>query len=405
MTVVDADEAATAMFGWSRGEMVGTRTRPAVHPDDWPAMLRAWVGATATGRPREVRLRRLHQDGSSLWVACRLTSHLDDPADPHVVAEMVDVSDQMAAVTELRERDLLLARLTEALPEGVFQVDRDRRVVYANDRLRRILQTGSTDDLDRLLASVIAVDRRALDAALSAVLTDGVDRDLEVNVVVADVWAERRCLVDLRALVDAAYGVTGAVVCVSEITEASLMRRELEERATYDRLTHCHNRASVMDILRRAVSRPEGTTAVFSVDIDGFKAINDQFGQAAGDELLVTLAYRLHAALRRDDAVGRVGGDEFLVVCPDVRGQTDAEAIAARIRGLLSEEALIAGHTVTVSCSMGAAWSGGPVDGDELVRRVERALDESKQRGRGVPVFYHDERESAPPAGQAVRSA
>lgn len=397
--IIDIDDAATRMLGWSREDLVGRNGYEVVHPDDHPAGVQAWLSAITSGRPRQVRQRRRRKDGTWLWVEATITSHVDDPDQPHVVLDMVDISNEMAAIDALQERERLLSSLAQSLPVGLFRVDQQRLVSYSNDRLHVMLGTAPTDRLDPLLSTIAGDDRPAFDAALSDVLADGTGRDLEVDVCVADVAdtaSIRRCVMSLRALFDSAGTVTGAIVCVSDVTEATEMRRELEDRATYDALTRCYNRASVMLILDRVLAQKvRARTAVIFIDADRFKSINDQFGHAAGDELLVTLAYRLRSVLRGGDVLGRIGGDEFLIVCQDVN-EADALAIAGRIRHALAEEMLIAGHVLNSTASIGIAVGTDVIGADELVRRADIAMYEAKRHGPGIPVLYSPDLESTP---------
>jgi diguanylate cyclase (GGDEF)-like protein len=99
---------------------------------------------------------------------------------------------------------------------------------------------------------------------------------------------------------------------VADITESVRLRQQLEDRATFDVLTRCHNRAAILQVLERALAEPSqvGTAAIF-VDLDRFKEINDRLGHAAGDALLVEVAQRLRRSVRDRDLVGRLGGDEW----------------------------------------------------------------------------------------------
>ncbi len=97
------------------------------------------------GAARRVRLRHLHRDGSVVWFDVTNYRHLDDPDQPHVVAEMLDISDEMAMHEALRANEQLLRRLTESLPLSVLQIDAERRVVYQNQRLTNAIGAGSAN--------------------------------------------------------------------------------------------------------------------------------------------------------------------------------------------------------------------------------------------------------------------
>ena len=135
------------------------------------------------------------------------------------------------------------------------------------------------------------------------------------------------CAISLVSLSDR-EGAPGALLTVTDVTDSARMREELTAKATFDVLTGCHNRASVMAILDQALRGGEAaSTAVLFVDLDKFKPVNDTLGHDAGDELLALTAQRLGGVLRRDDVVGRIGGDEFLIVSRGLDGPASAIAM------------------------------------------------------------------------------
>jgi diguanylate cyclase (GGDEF)-like protein len=169
------------------------------------------------------------------------------------------------------------------------------------------------------------------------------------------------------------------------------MRDELHMRATFDVLTQCHNRASTMAALEALLASPEegARPAVIFVDLDHFKRLNDEQGHAAGDEFLGVVARRLQGAVREDDLVGRIGGDEFLIVCPSVSTATEAVRTAIRIAESLGHEIQLKTTRTRSQASIGVAWSSGPdTDADTLVAQADAAMYESKRRGVGRPVLF-----------------
>jgi diguanylate cyclase (GGDEF)-like protein/PAS domain S-box-containing protein len=322
-----------------------------------------------------------------------VTNHnlLNDPAHGYILTEMLDVSDEMAAQEALRAREHLLRRLTDALPYGIFQVDTRRRIVYCNAALESIVGTTSADDLSDLLASVVSSDRAALNAALDAVLVEGRDRDLEVGFQ-REHGEVRRCTLSLRALTDDASTLTGAIACLVDVTESVRLREELEDRATFDVLTRCYNRASILALLEHTLvdrSLGDGGVGVIFIDLDRFKDINDRLGHSAGDAFLAEVAKRLASSVRSGDVVGRLGGDEFLVVCAHVQSADGALDIGNRIADALAQGPVAHdGQLVVPIASIGVAWSEQrSVDSDTLVACADRAMYESKRLRRGRPVL------------------
>jgi diguanylate cyclase (GGDEF)-like protein/PAS domain S-box-containing protein len=402
--ILEWDDAFTQMFGWTAEDLVGVASLDLIHPDDQARVIEGWMSMLATRRPHQMRCRRRHKDGRWIWLDTTLHNFLGQPDRDYVLVEMIDVSTEMAAQESLAEREQLLHRLAQALPVGLFQVEADRRVVYSNDRLYEILGTEPTDELGPLLSSVTPEHRSPLDAALTAALQDDRDADLEVDLSLITTGERRRCLVSARPLNDRDGTVTGAIVCVSDITESARMHLELADKATFDMLTRCYNRGSAMAALDRILDQqgPGSTGAIF-VDLDNFKPVNDLLGHAAGDELLVHVARRLAEAMRDDDIVGRIGGDEFLIVCPDIAGADDALCVATRIVESLTGEVTLAAGTIDLRASIGVACSSPAMTADALVARADQAMYHSKRQGQGRPVVYTSTLDAATATASSTR--
>ncbi len=390
--LIDIDAATKRILGWTDEMSIGHRSLEFVHPDDHERAIQSWLQMLANPAARQaVRLRHRRADGSWLWMEVS-NLNLLNTAEGCVLTEMIDISDEMAAHDALRAREQLLNRLAEALPIGILQIASDRRVVYANDRLAGVLGAALSTSLEEQLSTVLTEDRPILDAALTAALADGIDRDVEIRVKLREPSRTRRCMIRLRALLDQGANVNGAIVCVEDVTESAELRAELEQHATHDMLTQLLNRRSIMALLNNALaSNSDGGTAVIFVDLDGFKTVNDRFGHLAGDEVLRIAASRLASIVRAGDALGRIGGDEFLVVCPNVPSLAKARGVARRVAAALSRSVSIPGGAVAVAASIGVAYTSRPeMTSDELVGQADAAMYESKRRGRCRPVAYGD---------------
>ena len=417
--VLDADDAFIEMFGYELSEMYGQSVLDQIHPDDQGRAVEGWLTVLSTGRNQQTRLRRRRKDGSWMWVDTTLHNFLNEPGRNHVLVEIIDISAEMHAQEALQDREELLRRLTNAMPVGLLQLDVPRGVLYNNSRLLEILHgngadcakgesphapaaSGASDpgslgtdageqpcaSLEEMLSTLTEDARTTFDAALAEVLAAGVDCDVELDVALPT-GEVRRALFSLRALLRQSGEVSGAITCVLDVTDSARARRELERRATYDPLTGCRNRSSILSALEGELAREgDAGLGVVYVDLDEFKPVNDRLGHAAGDELLVMVAERLAHASRDTDLVGRLGGDEFLVVLQDVPSDEVAMLVAERICGLLATPFELSGGAVHLRGSVGVACSAGErMSAEELVRRADAAMYESKGHGRGQPVF------------------
>jgi diguanylate cyclase (GGDEF)-like protein len=159
-----------------------------------------------------------------------------------------------------------------------------------------------------------------------------------------------------------------------------------------DALTDTPNRALMMDRLESALTmaqRRYTRAALIFLDIDHFKQINDQLGHATGDSVLQEVARRLQAAVRDSDAVGRQGGDEFLVLLAEISKMTDAAQIAKKMIADVAAPYLVDGHILHVSVSVGiAVYPDDAQDAATLIRIADTAMYRSKNRGGGSFTFY-----------------
>jgi len=410
--VLECDEAFTRMFGFSTEELIGKHALDHIHPDDQGRAVEGWLTMLATRRPQHWRCRRARKDGSYMWIDTTLHNYLNQPTRNHVLVEIIDVSVEMKAHETVQRQGELLRRLTEGMPVGLLQVDSERNVMHHNARLVEILGSAHADDsppsaytadeegndadapsLPSLLCTLSEESSASFGAALARVLGEGVDLDVEVDVVPDDGdW--RRALMSIRALLQADGKAAGAITCMLDITDSARAREELERRATFDSLTHCHNRRSILSALENELDSPRrAELAVLYIDLDHFKQINDTLGHAAGDEVLVMVSERLRAATRRgqsrtDDIVGRLGGDEFLLLIRGLPVPEIALGVARCVRESLTAPLELACGGVELSASMGVAWVGDEAIGaDELIRHADEAMYRSKEQHQGLPVL------------------
>ena len=389
--IIEVSPQIIDVLGWRPEELVGRPSTEFIHLEDQPSAIAAWFAMIdAPGESRAWQGRYRTPEGTWKWVECVNVNNLLDTIAPAVVTTMRAVTvDQVSLVEELRARKQLLSRLSDAMPIGMIEFNRDGEVTFTNDRLHGILGVPSSATLVAQLSNVHPDDRAGLDSAVDTVLDDRPVDDLELRFIYGGQPRRRSadtrvCVLSMRSLSDDAGAVTGAVGCITDVTEAVDLRHQLELRASTDALTACYNRSAIFDILgsaRQMAHRHKLGYAVVFVDLCRFKAINDEFGHGVGDEVLRLVADRLREAVRHEDRVGRVGGDEFLVVCPEVASEAIATELAERIRVALSDTLTVGAGSLQLRASIGVAWTKDLVDGDMLVAEADRAMYEAKRDG------------------------
>ncbi|OUL29443.1 REC domain-containing diguanylate cyclase [Nostoc sp. T09] len=181
--------------------------------------------------------------------------------------------------------------------------------------------------------------------------------------------------------------INGAVLVLQDITKRKQNEARLLRNACHDALTALPNRVLFLDRLRQTIERSKRRNdynfAVLFLDLDGFKAINDRFGHAIGDDFLVAIARRLESCLRSGDTVARFGGDEFAVLLEDIKDVTDATNVAKRIQESLSVPLILHGHQICPTASIGIALSSGSYEEPQnLLRDADIAMYRAKRQGK-----------------------
>ncbi|MBU0751476.1 MAG: EAL domain-containing protein [Gammaproteobacteria bacterium] len=190
-------------------------------------------------------------------------------------------------------------------------------------------------------------------------------------------------------------GRPGAVVMHVNVTDRKERELTLWHSANYDALTEVPNRVLLLDRLGHAISlakRAGSLVALLFIDFDRFKLVNDLLGHAAGDEILRVIAKRLSGILREQDTVGRISGDEFLVVLPNLARPDEALTVARKILAVTAQPIDYNGQETFITCSIGIAVAPDDAeDAEQLVRFADAAMYRSKQAGRNHVHFFTGE--------------
>ena len=186
--------------------------------------------------------------------------------------------------------------------------------------------------------------------------------------------------------------VTGAVIVFHDVSMARAMVLEMSHLAQHDALTDLPNRLMLNDRLTQAISlarRNHNQLAVLFLDLDGFKHINDSLGHSIGDKLLQSVAARLSACVRKSDTVSRQGGDEFVILLPEVTHAADAAVSAAKIIAELKKAHSIGEHSLHITVSIGiSTYPDNGEDAETLIKNADTAMYHAKQGGRDNYQFF-----------------
>jgi diguanylate cyclase (GGDEF)-like protein/PAS domain S-box-containing protein len=310
----------------------------------------------------------------------------------HLIVQAIDISDRKAIEIELDRSRQQLADLVHDMPIGLLVADGRGRIVTANTAAARIAGLDEIPVGFLVTDIVHPPDVPALNAAVMAHVKAGKDYHVEFRIVRPD-GTLRWIRNDARPELDD----QGRLLRISgtwlDVTELKAVEDEMRRHASHDELTGLVNRRVVFDLLNAGIGRcsrspGDAFLTVLFVDLDAFKAVNDTHGHGVGDDLLVEVAARLVIAVGGGAAIGRFGGDEF-VVClesgpelADDEHDREADDMAQRIVDAMSRPFLVREEELQIGASVGvAAWRKGQT-ADDLISAADLGVYAAKRSGR-----------------------
>lgn len=294
----------------------------------------------------------------------------------------------------LRKRlETSLAEVQSIARVGSWEVELATNAVTWSRELCRLFGFGLDDTprYESLIQMTHPDDRESAVAALWTTMTDLTPFEIDVRVLVpggAVRWLRSRGRVEL----DAAGQPLRVLGTAQDITEQKTAEDALLYQAFHDPLTGLPNRPLLLDRLGQALkrlARHPSTVGIVYLDIDRFKVINDSLGYPAGDQLLLAIATRLTGLVRPGDTLARIGGDEFVMLCEGLSGETEAVGIADRACEAFSEPLAWESGELVLSVSAGVALArSASASADSLLRDAEAAMYRAKSEGRARSAVF-----------------
>lgn len=306
---------------------------------------------------------------------------------------ITDISDRKRAEASLRQAEARYTSFFNNAFEGIFQSTADGKLMSANPALAKIYGYDSPTEMIESFTTIdlIYVDSQRRADWVRLLLETGAVLEYESQVYRQDgsvIWISENA----RAVRDEQERLLYFEGTVQDITARKQAKEQLHRQAFYDPLTGLANRALFMErlqaVLESTRQKPACSEqfAVLFLDLDRFKVVNDSFGHAVGDQLLVAIARRLESCLREQDTVARLGGDEFTILLEELQESQQAIRVAERIKQKLDVPFRLSGHQVFVGVSIGIWLSDVGLDvgkPEDLLRNADTALYQAKALGKG----------------------
>jgi diguanylate cyclase (GGDEF)-like protein/PAS domain S-box-containing protein len=399
---VYANAAYLAISGRASGQTLGTSWSAIIHPVDSARVLAEWDEAASGETSFSSEARALREDGEVIWI--RLNAAPLGDGKTGYVQTVEDITARKATESGLRaaEEDLFAekerAQVTlNSIGDAVLTTDLAGNVTYLNVVAEAMTGWWCGQALGRPLAEVFTI----IDGTSRQAMPNPAQRAIEENRIVGlatDCVLIRRdgfesAIEDSAAPIHTRDGrVAGAVIVFHDVSQSRAMTEKMAHLAQHDFLTDLPNRLLLTERLVQAVGlahRNHKQLAILYLDMDHFKRINDSLGHEIGDQMLQAVAGRLTACVRTTDTVCRQGGDEFVILLPEIERPQDGAGVAEKLLAALAVPEFIDGHELHAAASIGiSVYPDDGADAATVMQNADMAMYHAKANGRNNYQFF-----------------
>ncbi len=391
--IIDANEAAVKRYGYTREELTNMPVRDLRLPED---QLTVPYFLQMAPNGLEFELHHVCKDGSVFPIDISAKGAISN-GKPIIISLIRDITKRKnaeAAVWQEKER----AQVTlESIGDGVITTDIRANVEYLNPVAEALTGWTNSEAIGHPLEEVFHIVNeetgQPVESPIVDCLKEGSIIALASDTVLLNRTGSTIAIEDSAAPIrDRTGTVIGGVLVFHDVSYKRNLMKELAHQAHHDVLTGLPNRLQFNEVLKQALARAkrkQGMMAVMFLDLDRFKLINDTMGHNLGDVLLMNVAERIRQTLREGDTIARQGGDEFLVLLPEIRDEQEVASVCERILGVFAQPIILDGDEVYMSTSIGISLF--PNDGkkmETLVKQADTAMYYAKEQGRNNYQFF-----------------
>ena len=387
------NRGAERLFGYRANEIIGQHILILYADED--EKVDGLFNAFLENGGHEMTVRRRKKSGETFWANVSLSVAHDETGAPcGLIGYVVDISGEQAAAEKLR----LDARIFDCAGEAILVTDANATIVSVNQAFCEI--SGFTEQ------EVLGTTPSTMQLGTDEDGGSGHRTDIAKGLVAHGKWSgelkpRRRdgehypAWATISAVHDPSGTLTHYCYVFSDITERKEAEAQIYRLAYFDPLTNLPNRAQLYSLLEQGIAeahRRHEHGALLFLDLNRFKHINDSFGHSPADTLLAEVGRRLSSALRKEDVVSRLGGDEFIVALFDITQREDAAIVARKALAALAEPFFVEDHEILLSASIGISiFPDDGSDAETLIRNADVAMYRAKQLGNSGFLFYSRE--------------
>ena len=397
-TIIWVNDAVTTMTGYSKEELLGKNPRvlkSGNQPESYYADLWSTISSGKVWHGEVVNKRKDGTTYAEEMTITPVTQQGGDTTTTHFIAIKQDITGRKQAEELLRQREAMLNATGEMAKIGGWELDLSTNELTWTREVYRIheVDEGFVPNVERAIEFYTPECRPLIEQAVKGAIEYGEPFDLELQIETAKnkrLWV--KALGQSRTLNAGTRTLFGTF---QDITERKQSEEHVQYLAYYDALTGLPNRTLLADRLLKALataSRQKDKVALLFLDLDRFKSINDSFGHTFGDLVLQDVATRLEGRTRKQDTVGRLGGDEFLIVLNSVKDISDVAVAAKRFMDAMAAEFVVQGHSLGITCSLGVSiFPEHGTDVESLLKHADAAMYSAKENGRNSFQFFSEE--------------
>jgi diguanylate cyclase (GGDEF)-like protein/PAS domain S-box-containing protein len=323
-----------------------------------------------------------------------------DQKELMTVIEMALYKHQMEE--KLRERQGWLSTILQSIGEGVIATDRFGNITFMNPVAEKLTGWNQPESIGKPLTSVLhLVDEdtgKLVRVAIPELLANNSSNPLNGNIQIVNYVEKIPIELASSVIQDEVENICGLVLVLHDLTERKRYEEKLRYNAVTDHLTELPNRFLFFDRLNMALAQAQRDfqkLGILMLDLDEFKKVNDTHGHNVGDQLLRGVASRLLNMFRKGDTIARWGGDEFILLLPEIRQAEAAKNVAERILHSFHKPFEFNGLKISITASIGVAiYAEDGSDADTLIKNADIAMYHAKDSGRNCYHQYtHEQRE------------
>ena len=363
-----------------------------VHPDDIGVMNERLIRRNEDQNKHDQYRMRLFKKSQEMIVVEVYERKMVRNDETFIVGAIVDVTAEVQAAAQLKENQERFKSLFDNNPDAVFTFDLEGNFIDANPACERISGYSALELFEMAFMPLVVPEDLPTTLHHFEKATLGETVTYEIFITRKD--GQRRAAEISNFPMKHNGEVIGVYGVGVDITERNENKKLMQELIYFDSLTKLPNRKLFEDRLRQVFPSSQlqnHKLAVLFLGLDRFKFINDSLGHNRGDEFLKAVAQRLEAIVGEADTVARVAGDEFAILLPHAT-EEEVRLLAAKLNEVMSQPFIVLDHSLSISCSIGIAFSGGAEETvEELIRKADAAMYFTKKYGKNNYTIFSDE--------------